>query len=122
VELADLWQHSFDDLVLQSIQVGLPPNLDRVPVRFRADLEVLGRLGDETLWRVAYSDMEDDKVALYQELLAKNERDELSEADRARLDALREEADLLMLRRSYAFALLKWRGHSIPAPADLERA
>jgi hypothetical protein len=33
------------------------------------------------------------------------------------LDRLTEEADLLMLRKAHAAALLRWRGHAIP-PAE----
>ena len=113
-QMAALWQHPLHDVLLHSIQIGLPPNLDRVPARFCPDLEILGRFDNETLRRIARSDMEEAKVVQYQDLLAKNERGELSATDRARLDALREEADLLMLRRSYALALLKWRGQSLP--------
>jgi hypothetical protein len=75
----------------------------------------MSRLSDETLWQIAHRDLDDDKAALYESLLDQNRRGELCEADQARLDTLREEADLLMLRRSYAYALLKWRGHRIPS-------
>lgn len=47
--------------------------------------------------------------------------DQLSDEERARLNTLREESDLLMLRRSCAYALLKWRGHRIPTLSELQR-
>ncbi len=38
----------------------------------------------------------------------------LTAAERAELARLREETDRFVLRRSYALALLKWRGHTVP--------
>ncbi len=119
-QAADALQQTLDDVVLQSISAGLPPSLDRVPERFQADLRALGRLSDEILWQITRSDIDDDKAALYESLLEQNQRGELGKADRTRLDTLREEADLLMLRRSFAYALLKWRGHPIPTLGELQ--
>ena len=119
-EAADASRQPLDHVVLQSIRIGLPPSLDRVPERFRADLQALDRVSDEMLWRIARSDLDDDKATLYETLLEKNQRGELGREDQARLDTLREEADLLMLRRSYAYALLKWRGHRIPTLGELQ--
>jgi hypothetical protein len=121
-QAANALQQTLDDVVLQSIRAGLPPSLDRVPERFRADLRALGQLSDEMLWQIAHSDIDDDKAALYESLLERNQRGELDEADRVKLDTLREESDMLMLRRSFAYALLKWRGHRIPTLGELQRS
>ncbi len=112
-EAANASQQPLDHVVIQSLRVGLPPNLDRIPQRFQADLRALDQLSDEMLWQIARSDLNDDKAALYETLLEKNQQGKLEQKDQARLDTLREEADLLMLRRSYAYALLKWRGHYV---------
>ncbi|MEA3341271.1 MAG: hypothetical protein U9R15_15005 [Chloroflexota bacterium] len=120
-QAADVLRQTLDDVALQSIRAGLPPSLDRLPERFRADVRALGRLSDEVLWQVAHSDIDDDKAATYESLLEQNQHGELGKTDRARLNILREEADLLMLRRSYAYALLKWRGHHIPTFDKLPR-
>jgi len=119
-ETADASQQSLDAIVLQSIRTGLPPSLDRVPERYRTDLQALNRMSDEMLWQIARSDIGADKAALYEELLEQNQRGELNTEDQARLSTLREEADMLMLRRSFAYALLRWRGHRIPTLAELE--
>lgn len=113
-EAADASQQSLDHIVLQSIRVGLPPSLDRIPQRFQAALRAMDQLSDDVLWQIARSDLDDDKAASYEILLEKNQRGKLDQGDQARLDILRKEADLLMLRRSCAYALLKWRGHRIP--------
>lgn len=120
-QAADALQQTLDDVALQSIRAGLPPSLDQVPERFRADLRAMSRLSDETLWQIARRDLDDDKVDLYEALLDRNRRGELSATDQAQLNTLREEADLLMLRRSYAYALLKWRGHRVPTMDELQR-
>ena len=106
-------------VALQSLRVGMPPDLKHVPARFLPDLEALDMMDDAVLRQVAQTDLLDDRAALYEELLAKNQHDELEPNEQAALDTLREEADLLMLRRSYAYALLKWRGHRIPTMAEM---
>jgi len=103
-----------DDVVLQSIRAGMPPTLDKVPERFRADLSALDRLKDEMLWQIAQTELSDEKSDLYQFFLEKNQQKALTQAESKTLDILREEADLLMFRRSYAFTLLKWRGNRVP--------
>ncbi|MCB8953339.1 MAG: hypothetical protein H6650_15135 [Ardenticatenales bacterium] len=69
-----------------------------------------------TLWQIARSralvDME-----RYQELLDKNAAGTLTDAGRHELTQRRTEADRFMLRKGYAAALLRWRGHK-PPPAD----
>jgi len=103
-----------DEVLITTIQAGMPPSLERVPERFQTDLRALDRLSDDVLWQITRADMDDDKAALYEELLERNRRKDLSDSERKTLSALREEADLLMLRRSYAHALLRWRGHAVP--------
>jgi hypothetical protein len=114
-DVADAAQQSLDEVLLQTISAGLPPDLARVPGRFRADLRLLNRLDDDMLRQVAGSELDVDKAAEYEALLAQNQNATLDESGQARLAALREQADLLMFRRAYALALLKWRGVSVPA-------
>jgi len=120
VEAAEASQQSLTEVVIQSIQTGLPPSLAQVPDRFRDDLRALNRFGDDVLWNVAVSDLAGDKVELYEQLLVKSQQEQLEEDEQHLLATLREEADLLMLRRAYAAALLKWRGHRIPTLADIQ--
>jgi hypothetical protein len=114
-DAADAAQQSLDEVLLQTIRAGLPPDLARLPERFRADLRLLNRLDDDMLRQVAGSQLDADKAAEYEALLAQNQNATLNESGQARLAALREQADLLMFRRAYALALLKWRGVSVPA-------
>ena len=121
VEIAEASRQSLTDIVIQSIQTGLPPGLEHVPDRFRDDLKALNQLSDDLLLDVVNRDLAEEKAALYEQLLAKNQQGTLAENERQTLDTLREEADLLMLRRAYAAALLKWRGHRVPSLADMQK-
>jgi hypothetical protein len=53
------------------------------------------------------------------ELLRKNEEGELSAAERQELTRLLEAADQLMLRKAYAWSLLRWRGQRVPSLEEL---
>jgi len=120
LEVAEASRQSLTEIVLQSIRVGLPPALTFVPERFRDDLIHLYQLSDPLLWQITGQDLTETKAEQYEELLAKNQREGLTEQEQATLDVLRDEADLLMLRRSYGYALLKWRGHRIPTLKELQ--
>jgi len=121
VEIAEASRQPLTDIVIQSIQTGLPPGLEHVPDRFRDDLKALNQLSDDLLLDVVNRDLAEEKAELYEQLLAKNQQGTLAENERQTLDTLRGEADLLMLRRAYAAALLKWRGHRVPTLADMQR-
>ena len=105
-----------DTLVLQSIQAGLPPDLSHVPNRFQTDLRQIDQMSDELLHQLVTTDLNPEQAARYEALLEKNQTDELTTAEQETLASLREEADLLMFRRAYAAALLKWRGQIVPIP------
>jgi len=120
-QAAKATRRSFDEVLLHSLQVGSPPAWDDAPEEFQADLAVLDRLDDETLWGIARSFQTEESMARYQELLDKNANQNLSTDERQELSQLRYEADRLMLQKAQAVALLRWRGHSVP-PAEQLRA
>lgn len=111
-------RQTFGDVALHSLRVGMPPALDHIPQRFHADLQSLDQMSDDLLRQVAQADLPDDKAALYESLLEKNQAESLGKVDQDKLDSLREEADLLMFRCAYGYTLLKWRSH--PTPPALE--
>jgi hypothetical protein len=112
-------KQALDEVALQSLRAGMPPSLNHVPQRFHTDLQALDQMSDGMLQQIAHADLPNDKAALYESLLEKNGRASLNQEEQATLNRLREEADLLMLRRAYAYTLLKWRGHRIPSLAEL---
>ncbi|MGD2049515.1 MAG: hypothetical protein PVH03_08470 [Chloroflexota bacterium] len=116
---AELSKLALSEVALQSLRAGMPPSLDQVPERFHADLQELDQMSAEMLWQIAQADLPDEKAVLYESLLERNQNDELQPAEQEALETLREETDLLMLRRAYAYTLLKWRGYRIPALSEL---
>ena len=101
--------------LVRIVEAGLP-SLAKVPPEYRSELEALETLGDEELWAIAQSEMPDDQQERLDQLLQKNQAEGLSVAEQEELDRLHAEANRLLLRKSYAHLLLKWRGHSVPEP------
>ena len=92
------------------------PSLEKVPAEYRAELEGMEDLGDDELWEISRSRFAPVKQRRIQRLLDKNQRGELTDRERQALAELRSAGDRLMLRRSYAALLLKYRGHRVPNP------
>lgn len=115
---AQATQQSLTDVLLHAVEVGAPPNWEDAPAEFQLDLAALERLHDEALWKIARSRTQAD-MERYQELLDKNAEETLTEAERGELTQMRLEADRFMLRKAYAAALLRWRGHILPSATKL---
>lgn len=96
-------------LVQQSLRAGLPPSLDKIPSQFHTDLLALEQLDGDTLRQISQLDLDEQTAEAYAKLLEKQQVESLSNEEQMQLEAWRAEADLLMLRRAYAGALLKWR-------------
>ncbi len=92
------------------------PSLERVPAEYRAELEALEDLSDDELRRVSRSVVALGQQRRVERLLDKNQRDELTDRERQTLAGLRSEGDRVMLRRSYAALLLKYRGQRVSNP------
>ena len=112
------------EVILQTLAHHLPPAVeDDLPFALRAELLALEALSDEALWTIALGVFNQDKVTLYDALLERQAANTLTPEGREWLTRLREEADALMLRKAHALALLKSRGHSLPAqPEQLSTA
>ena len=116
-QMAKATRQPVTDLLVRAVEVGGPPNWEEAPARFQVDLAALDRLDDDTLWRVARSRRSEVEIGRLQELLDKHAGQQISPEEQAELTQYYEEADLLMLRKAHAAALLRWRGHAIP-PAE----
>ncbi len=110
-QTAQSTRQSFTDVVVRAVQIGSPPRWDDAPAEFQADLAALDRLSDQALWQIASSRQSESEAALYQELLNRNANDTITQEERRELTRLRKDADLFMLRKAHAAALLRWRGH-----------
>lgn len=114
VNTATATGRSLEEVMLHALKVGSPPDWENVPDEFKADLAALDRLEDEALWRIATSRKTNAQMARHYELLERNKEHALTPAQQLELADLRSQADLFMLRKAQAAALLHWRGHHVP--------
>jgi hypothetical protein len=106
---------------LVKIVEAATPSLEKVPLEYRAELEALEDLSDKQLLNVAQNIPSAAQQSRLVRLLDKNQRCELTEREQQALAELRSAADRLILKRSYAYLLLKFRGHRIPNLLDMRR-
>lgn len=99
--------------LLKIVESGLP-SLAKVPREYQTELEMLETMSDEELWEIARSEMSAAQQDRLDYLLLRNQADGLTEMEEQELDELHAEANRLMMRKSYACVLLKWRGHNVP--------
>ena len=78
---AQATKQPFDEIFLQAIRIGSPPDWEDVPSEFQADIAALDRLDDKALWRAARQKHTEAEMKIYQELLDKNSDGTISEAD-----------------------------------------
>ena len=102
-------------------QTNAPPAVDYAPLELQGELIAMQELTIEELLTVSQSQVSESQQELHLQLLDKNQTNQLSESDRLLLRrrsppqaSLRVSADYLMLKKAYSYALLKWKGYSIP--------
>jgi hypothetical protein len=113
-EAATLTRLPLEEVLVQTIRGNLPPVLADLDQEQRPLVADLPGLDDAALWAVARAPLPAAHWRRHQRLLQKGEQGALTPTEQAALAALREETDRDVLRRSYALALLKWRGHTVP--------
>ena len=109
--LAEQTHQPLEELVAQSVAGNLPPSVDNAPIEIQADLLALQELAVDELKRVANEQIGEKQQKRHLQLLGKNN---LSADEQRELSELRRQADVLMLRKAYAWAVLRWRGYPIP--------
>lgn len=112
--LAELTHRPLEKLVIQALDTNVPPLLDELPVDIQQDLTDLEQLLDNELWQVAQSPIIGTQQQEYSRLLNKQRAAKLTTREAKRLEELYQQANRHMLRKAYANALLKWRGHALP--------
>lgn len=118
-EIADLTRQPVGELIAQSIQGNLPPRLIDAPSEMHPALLAMQNLSADELRQIASSQLAPERQHRHQELLEKNAESEISGQERVELASLRTSADRLMLRKAYAWSLLRWRGFPVPARNDI---
>ncbi|MFZ1709603.1 MAG: hypothetical protein WA029_09185 [Anaerolineae bacterium] len=118
-QIAIVTQRPIEQLVRQSVEGNLPPSVATLPPEIQGELLSLQTIPVEQLRYIALSQVSPGDQARHLELLDKNSRSELTVAEQKELAALRFSADLLTLRKAYAWAVLRWRGYAVPTLAEL---
>lgn len=119
MRIAAATQQSIEMLVAQSVLSNLPPSAENAPPELQTELLAMQTLSTDELLDIAQAQAEAAQCHRHAELLGKNEEDQLSLDERQELTDLRQTADRLMLRKAYAWALLRWRGQKLPKLQDL---
>ena len=99
--------------LMKIVEAGLP-SLAKVPPEYQPELEAMEAMSDEELWEIARSEMATAQQDRLDHLLQKNQAEGLSEVEQKELNRLHAETSRLTLQKSYAYVLLKWRGHQVP--------
>jgi len=113
VNTANAVGRSLDDIILQALTVGSPPDWHDIPEEFQTELAALDRLDNENLWQIARSHKTPTEMEHYTSLLEKNQERDLTETEQLELAKLRHQADLFMLQKAQATVLLRWRGERL---------
>lgn len=71
------------------------------------------------LKQIALSQIESKTQRRHLYLLDKNSQGQLTDEEQHELATLRHRADQLMLRKAYAWALLRWRGYPMPKLTEI---
>jgi len=114
---AAMTNQPLDAVLLQTIRGNIPPLIEDAPPEARGELAALLDLSDDDLWAVTRSRPDPRRWQRHQDLLHKNVEGILDEREQRDLEQLRAEADKHVLRKSFALALLKWRGYAL-SPLD----
>lgn len=113
-DMATVTNRSVEDVVVQTIRGNLPLTPNDLPPEQHDLVAALASLDDDTLWAVAREPLPEEDWRRHRRLLRKAETGMLAPAEQQALAALREATDRLVMRRSVALALLKWRGYTMP--------
>lgn len=112
--MAEATHQPVEEVMFQTIRGNLPPSVDDLPSELRDKLASLHNLSDKALWAIAKESLPPDQWRRHEHLLRKNQAGTLTNAEREELARLRAATDRFVFRRSYALALLKWRGYTLP--------
>lgn len=103
---------SLPDLLVLILCGGAPPDWSQAPAELQGELAALYSLDDEELAQIARSERSAGEVTRHEGLQEKNVDRSLTASEQAELAALEAAADRFAWRKSYAIALLRWRGRA----------
>ncbi len=109
-QIAEAIEQPVEQVLIEHLRTLTSPLPVLLPEE-QAELDALHHLSDDALWTIAREQMPDAVNARAHELMDKNTRDTITNAEREELDGLVLRADRLMLRKAEAAAILRERGH-----------
>ena len=118
-QIAIATRRPVEQVAQESIVGNLPPSVATMPVEMQDELLEFQNMPLHELQPIAASQMSPAQQARHRQLLEENAAGLLTPAERDELAALRTLADRLMLRKAYAWAVLRWRGQAVPALDEL---
>jgi hypothetical protein len=120
IRWAEATRQPIEALVTQSVVSNLPPMVEQGSAELQAELMNMQALSIEDLLTIAHSQIDPESHQQHVVLLEKNQEGGLTLDERDNLAALQAICDRLMLRKAYAWSMLRWRGYPIPSIQDLE--
>ena len=111
--VANALNRPLEEVIFQSIEGNLPPAIDDLPSELRHELLTLQTMTDQALWAITKTELSPLQWSRHQALLKKKQAGTINAEEEVELTSLRNDVDHFVMRRSYAMALLKWRGHSL---------
>lgn len=117
-QLAARRQQPVETIIADRLFTALDDELDDLPTNEQAELRALHHLSDDALRVIAAEQMTPENQSLLMQLMTRNSKGELNQAEQETLAALVERGDQLMLRKAEAAAILVHRGYA-GAPDEL---
>ena len=118
-QIATATKRPLEQVVRQSVEGNLPPSVASMPADMRDELLALQALPVEQLRRTTEDQMTPADQARHIELLERNSSGTITPVEQNELAALRLSADRLMLRKAFAWSVLRWRGQVTPLLSEL---
>lgn len=118
-QIAAATKRPLEQVVRQSVEGNLPPSVATAPVDMREELLSMQAMSVEQLSRLAAQQVPPSDQARHLALLEKNSAGDLTPAEQRELERLRLSADRLMVRKAYAWSVLRWRGVATPRLDEL---
>lgn len=118
---AEATQKAIEEVLISYLSTAVPPLVDEMTSPFKEELRELEIMNDDELIELTKKELSAAQQEKYAHLLRKNSRGAITTREEGELDELQNEADKFMLKRAYAYNLLKWRGYSIPSQEEIEK-
>ncbi len=109
---SEAMNQTVEEILLNALQASLP-SLDGLPPDMVANLMALETLDDEVLRQVMAESVSPDAQRQIHALLVKKQENSITREAEAKLAECQHQADLVMLRKAHAAALLRFRGRRV---------